>query len=484
MQLRQMISQRMCRDDLSVFPCGGEVPIKAGQLRREYSSVRSFIQAHSSGRLVGIELEYGYRYFLAILACMELGIGYVPLRRTWPRARIAQIRELTGLGCVLTEEENERIFSYSGRIDRQPLTPDTNGILYVICTSGTSGEPKAVAISRKAYCAFLGEIDKIFSGISGSTRWLMMPDFTVDMSLMDIGLFILRGFPLHFTEFESNIFQLAAEIETHEIQGLNTVPNNVSMLVSDGVVDRCDISSLSHLLIGGARFPEELLGRIRSRCSRECEVFNIYGPTEITICSHIEPLRGVPKDHFRGSHATVGNPFPFVQCRLEAADGSPIHSPGVEGELLLGGGQVMLEYLGRPEATERAVRSIDGVRYYRTGDLAYCDEQGRYYVTGRNDETLKRRGYRVNLHDIDAYIRRIPGVEEVATIALPHPGVDHILVTFARSERTSDELRSEMVRVLALHQVPDIVVPIDRFPLNNAAKICRMTLSRRAREMI
>jgi acyl-CoA synthetase (AMP-forming)/AMP-acid ligase II len=157
-----------------------------------------------------------------------------------------------------------------------------------------------------------------------------------------------------------------------------------------------------------------------------------------------------------------------------------VSGPGQPGELLIGGVQVMREYLGDPERTRQNLLTEGGVTYYRTGDVVFSDAKGDYYMTGRKDDTIKRRGYRVNLLDIDSYIQKSDCVSDCVTVAIPDAATDNVLVTFViLSEPTSESsLRQTISRVLVDYQMPDYIEFRTGFPTNNSGKVCRETLAK------
>ena len=463
-----------------IYDARGE-KIPRVELRRQYGAIRAFIQNHfRRGARVAISLPYSHPYLLCIYACMESGVTYIPLQPEWPTQRIEQIRRISEFDFLVNSANLAEILATEesgGPLLPRDVEPELP--LYIMFTSGTTGEPKGVMIQRSAYENFLRWMDEYFVTIGADDRMLMVTRFTFDIVGIDIGLLVLRQLHLSISGYGGNPYRLAAEIQRHEITCLNTVPNNGMLLMDDEILSRADLACVRHLMLGGARFPHALLSRIRERMSPALRVYNFYGPTEATIYSHVHRLDGSIDAHHHDGNVTIGSPISNVSCLLVDPEGNRSERPYTEGELLIGGVQIMLGYCNDPGSTRRAVESLADVRYYHTGDLAFFDTTARYYIAGRMDETIKRRGYRVNLLDIDAYIMRLANVKDCMTLAYPDTKAENVLLAvIIPSAPVTREVVSERMRsVLPDHQIPDFVEFLEAFPLNNSGKVNRKELA-------
>jgi acyl-CoA synthetase (AMP-forming)/AMP-acid ligase II len=471
-----------------VFGANGvEVPPEA--LRARYRAIRSFVRRNlPPGSRVAIRLPYDVPYLLWIYACMESGVTYIPLQPEWPEHRIDQIRRLAGFD-MLVDESNAAPPGVAP--EESPGSPEGSALagerpLYIMFTSGSTGEPKGVVIPRRAYENFLRWMDGYFEAIGPADRMLAVTKFTFDIVGIDIGLLLLRHLTLHFSASAGNAFRLAREIQQFGITCLSTVPNNGMLLMGQDVFRRANLSSMRHLMLGGARFPYALLVRLRENLSSDVAVYNFYGPTEATIYTHVQRLDGSVDDNHRDANVTIGAPISNVSCLVVDAAGNALTEPFAEGQMLLGGVQVMLEYCRNPAKTAQVLEERDGVRYYRTGDRAFFDARGRYYIAGRMDECIKRRGYRIDLLDIDAYILQLPGVKDCLTLAFEDVDAENLLLSVVIPDGgvTEAVLRERMKTVLLDYQIPDRIEFLEVFPLNNAGKVSRPDLMRMFREKV
>lgn len=473
--------ERLLNDRGAVFTTADGEVVPHETVSAEFRAIRSYLLAtREEGDLIAIRLDHGYRYLLCIYACMQIGLPYLPLRKGWPESRVEQIRALARFRLLIDDTLFEEILRFDDHPSRDSFNRDPERPLYVICTSGTTGEPKGVVIQRRAYENFLRWLETDIT-LGPAARILFVADFTFDMSLLDIGLLLLQRCSAYFTQFSGNIFRLAYEIETFGITSIATVPNNLNMLLQDGIADRANFSSLRHLLLGGSRFSSGAYRRIFTQLNPHVETYNFYGPTEATVYCHYRKLSGDEARDQADGNVTVGAPARNVACLLLDDERGHIQGSEAPGELLVGGVQVMKEYLNDPLRTRSSLTVIDGVTYYRTGDLGFRNRAGDYFITGRIDETIKRRGYRVNLLDIDSYIQGLDAVQDSRTIAIPDENKDHLLVTYVIPRRpiSAEELRKEMSRLIVDYQVPDHIEFLRAFPTNNSGKVNRLALTER-----
>lgn len=453
--------------------------------QREFERLTRYLRGHCKpGDDNRVALHFGHeaRFVLSILACLDAGVTFVPLKKGWPQARIDQILRLAKPQIALDETLYERIVTSDQAAVETELEPNPNDLAYIMFTSGSTGAPKGVGISRASYETFVRWLDGHFGGIEPSDRILYVADFTFDVSLLDVGLTITKQAQAYISQFNGNVFKLANEIEEFRISSLGTVPNNLIMLLQDGVADRVNLKSIKYLLLGGARFSygtyESVFRKYREKFADELRVYNFYGPTEATVYTHMRELTGRPADDLCGVNVSIGVPFGRNSCVLLDASGQKIESVGQTGELFLGGKQLMAGYFRDPEQTRSVFKTIGGEQYYATGDLAFRAESGDYFIQGRLNETIKKRGFRVNLLDIDSYMQKVDSVQDCATIAIPDDLTENRLVAYVvlKSGESGDELRSCLKGILVDYQMPDEFRFVGSLPLNSSGKVCRKTL--------
>ena len=182
-----------------------------------------------------------------------------------------------------------------------------------------------------------------------------------------------------------------------------------------------------------------------------------------------------PLDTVEGN-VSIGRPLPNVKAHI-VVDGQ-IAEPHVRGELYIGDIQLMKEYVNNPEQTAKALVSLNGETFYRSGDLAFRSESNEFFIVGRADDTIKYRGFRINLLDIDSYITRLPYVQDSVTIAIPHEATENQTINFMilKETKTVKEIKKDLSSLLLDYQVPEKIIFVDQYPTNVSGKVCRKTL--------
>ena len=438
--------------------------IEHSLLMHEYQCIKNHLYTtYSSDDIVAIYLEKEYRYVLVLLACMSLGQTYIPLNNEWPKERIEQIQQFSK--CHLITEEH---IDFSQNIEETITARYANEILYIMFTSGSTGMPKGVKVKRSGFENFIQWTDQYFTQINSSDRMLLTTDFTFDISLVDISLLLTKSLTLYISNFQNNIFKMLFELESYKITTHSTVPYNYSMLLHDNIYPKGDLSSLKHVVLAGARFPENVYNTFNEKLPH-VDVYNAYGPTEATIYCAIQKIAYNREIELHSNNVTIGKPLPNNQFKI------------VDDELLVSGKQLMLEYLNEPQKTKDVLVEIDNKLYYKTGDVVFQDDAGYYFITGRKDDTIKVSGYRVNLSDIDAYLMNVPYINNASTIAIENDAAENELVSYVilnDSSIDSKQIRNNLKKLMPVYQIAKYIKIVESFPLNNSNKICKHTLKK------
>jgi acyl-CoA synthetase (AMP-forming)/AMP-acid ligase II len=224
---------------------------------------------------------------------------------------------------------------------------------------------------------------------------------------------------------------------------------------------------------GGAMTPDTV--RWARRSFAPAPLYVMYGQTEATA-----RLAYLPPAHAEAKAGSIGVAIPGVCLRVLGPDGREL-PPGQVGELVARGDNVTAGYLGAPDETAATFRE-DGLH---TGDLAYRDGDGFFFVVGRAKEMLKLGGHRVSPVEIERVLLEHPAVLEAAVAGVPDPVMGEVPFAFVvcrQGEPVSDrELRAFSRRRLPSHCVPAAVRCVSALPRGGAGKLQRQELARMAR---
>ena len=197
-----------------------------------------------------------------------------------------------------------------------------------------------------------------------------------------------------------------------------------------------------------------------------------YGLTEATVASCINPVDGKRKI------GSIGKPLPGQEIAILNDDGTVLPQ-GEVGELCVRGGNVMKGYLGKPEANAETLR--DG--WLRTGDMAYMDAEGYFFIVDRKKEMIIRGGENIYPKEIDNLLFSHPGILEAAVVGVPDKimgeEVKAFVVLKPGETMTEEEVRQFCAENLASFKVPRFVEFIDELPKNILGKTLKKHLKQK-----
>jgi amino acid adenylation domain-containing protein len=356
---------------------------------------------------------------------------------------------------------------------------------HVLYTSGSTGEPKGVAVTHGSVLRFVAWAVEHF-GIGADERLSCHSPLHFDLSTFDLFGAFAAGAELHLVPPEANLLprELAAFIRRGRLTQWFSVPSILAYLAQLDAVAPGDFPSLRRLLWCGEVFPTPALVHWMRRLPHVA-FSNLYGPTETTIASSFHDLRGCPEDKL--AEVPIGRPCGGEE--LLVLDGELRPAPdGKTGELYIGGAGLSPGYWRDPARTAAAFLphpggGEPGARVYRTGDVARADEEGVVWFLGRADAQIKSRGYRVEPGEIEAALVALGLTREAVVTAVPSDGFEgHLIccayVPAAGQALDAVTLRRELARLLPPYMLPARWSAWDRLPRNAAGKLDR----RRVRE--
>lgn len=479
MKINHLIDS-LFNSDINIFDIDGS-KVDNKKIKQEYLSIINYLNKNLClNDILAISLKKGYKYLLVMLACMRLGITYIPLRDSWPDERITQIKKISNFKLLINELNIDTIVNYNSN-NIELMNNEYKNPLYIMFTSGSTGEPKGVIIKRESYANFLQWIDSYFPHVNSSDRLLNSTDYTFDVSLVDIGLLLVKKLNYFISDFNDNLFKFAYELSLYKISIVATVPNNFTMILNDKLVPKMDLSNLKNVLIAGSRFPSQLYEKF-NKYLPNLNIYNCYGPTEATIYCVVKKMTKDELIDIVEDTVSIGKPILNIKAKVVDDSLNDVEDGSI-GELLIGGIQVMDKYINNSQIDSLVV--IDRIKYYKTGDLVFI-KNNNYFVVGRKDDTIKTSGFRVNLLDIDNYINKLESVEDCYTIAIDNKIKENILVSFLTLNFKIDikSIYGQLKEILLSYQIPEKIIILEEFPLNNSGKVCKKTLKKKYLESL
>jgi acyl-CoA synthetase (AMP-forming)/AMP-acid ligase II/acyl carrier protein len=258
---------------------------------------------------------------------------------------------------------------------------------------------------------------------------------------------------------------------------LHTVPSLMRRLVTflrENGLDLGGYKNIKRIFIGGDLVPPDLL-REMQEIFASSQINVLYGPTEGTIICATHPVEKgrTPERH------VIGRPLPNALLRLYDRDGNLV-PVGVPGEIYVGGPGLSRGYFNRDELTSQKYVTIDGERFYRTGDLGRWLSDGNIEFLGRIDDQVKIRGNRVELNEVEAVLSQHPAVREAAVVARQDARQEKHLLAFVSAnggqQPTVGSLRSFIAERLPDYMIPSAFTLLDALPLTPHGKVDRRAL--------
>ncbi len=369
---------------------------------------------------VGLCLERSAALVVGLLGILKAGGAYVPLDPAYPPARlhgmltdaaahvIVTQRRWTGLFAdarVICLDDEEADGSDAPPVGRE-VTP--RHLAYVMYTSGSTGQPKGVAIEHRQLTNYVHAlIARVGLAAGAQYGWLS----TVAADLGNTVLFaaLCGGGTLHVLG-DAQAWDGAAWASynrRHRLDCVKITPTHLKHLV--GTPPLADGLPARHLILGGEAADAAWVAELRA-ARPDCQIVNHYGPTEcaVGVTTYAVPAAPLPA----GGRVPIGRPLGNVQAYVLDSSQRPLPI-GVVGELYLGGAQVARGYLGQPAAT--AARFVPdpfsqtpGHRLYRTGDRVRWQADGTLAFLGRVDHQIKLRGFRIELGEIEMIAAAAP----------------------------------------------------------------------------
>jgi amino acid adenylation domain-containing protein len=362
----------------------------------------------------------------------------------------------------------------------ETVHPEPGALAYILYTSGSTGRPKGVMLTQRSATSFVDWCSATFAP-TAHDRFSSHAPLHFDLSILDVFVPIKHGATLVLVgeEVGKDPLKLAPLIAERRITVWYSTPSILGLLAQYGRLHRHDHGALRLVLFAGEVFPVARLRELKALWPAP-RYFNLYGPTETNVCTFyeipatIEPERTTP--------FPIGRTCAHLRSRVVDEEGRAV-ARGSEGELVIAGAGVMAGYWNLPEQNARAFLVDDaGERWYRTGDLVVEEADGVYVFHGRRDRMVKRRGYRVELGEIEAGLAAHPAVREVAVVAVRPDGADVRIDAYLGVREglrpTLIELKQFCVDRLPRYMVPDRFHFVEALPRTSTDKIDYQTIAR------
>lgn len=340
-------------------------------------------------------------------------------------------------------------------------------------SSGTTGIPKGVMLSHRNLVANVAQSRVGLTLTSDDRVMAVLPFFHI------YGMTVLLNVALReratlITMPRFDLEQFLTTIQEQKATFLFVAPPIVVALAKHPMVDQFDITTVRGVFSGAAPLDGETAQAAATRIN--ARVVQGYGMTEMSPVSHASPLDG------SAPISSIGPAVPNCVCKIVGEDGNEVAAPAPgeqsePGELWVKGPNIMLGYLGRPDATAETL-DVDG--FLHTGDLATIDSDGNFYIVDRVKELIKYKGYQVAPAELEALLLSHPKIMDAACIGVNDAEGEEVpkafVVAAPESGLTADEVMSFVAEHVAPYKKVRQVQFIDVIPKSASGKILRKDL--------
>lgn len=511
MLLEDVLELSRSRTPDKVAVVAGDVRLTYAELDDTANRVANGLLARGVGRgdRVTIHLDAGIALVIAVFATLKVGAAFTMVHPSTKPAKLGRViadsepraifvpaaklhaPQGDGLAGPLAAESLRAIVSVGGpapETDHRMVAYDTlvadgstgapakwdidQDLAAIIYTSGSTGEGKGVMLTHlnmvtaiRSIVDYLGlrSDDVVFCPLSLSFSYGLTNLFA---TLLAGGRFVIER---SIAYRAATLARMAAEGTT----GMPMVPS-IAPLLLGGDLHEFDLSKLRWITNAGAALPEEHVRRIRAALPN-VSLYPMYGQTECIRAAYLEPR------YVDAKPTSVGRAIPNTEVWVVDEHGQRA-APGVIGELVVRGANVMRGYLNKPAETAKKLREgpVPGEKVLYTGDLFRTDEDGHLHFVARSDDIIKSRGEKVAPREVEEVILTLEGVAQAAVVGVPDPilgeAVKAFIVPVPGFELTRAAVQRHCAARLEDFMVPSQVELRDALPHTDSGKIAKREL--------
>lgn len=457
------------------------------------NQIAAYFIAHNvtNNDVIAVAIDRSISLVLCLLGLVKAGAAYVPIDPHLPTDRVNFILDNSGAKLLCTVQKYSE--QYAGITDKilfdnvllnsrsQPHSEpdveyDGNELAYILYTSGSTGQPKGVAIERHSLLNFLLSMQKE-PGINQDDILLSITTISFDIAELELFLPLICGAQIIIVDNEvaKDGRALLEIIKTEQISIVQATPFTWRMILQSGWNKPLPIKAFC----GGEALPKDLADKLLEKCT---ELWNMYGPTETTIYCTIKKI--LPKEDL----ITIGKPIDNTQVYILDKEQHQVPA-GEEGEIYIGGEGIARGYVGRPDLTSE--RFIDdtfsgsGGKIYKTGDWGKMLDNGEVQYLGRIDHQIKIRGYRIETEEIEYQLKNQRDIKDALIILHEDRLGNKQLVAYIiakgyftpyQRDKKIGKWKNNLKNKLPDYMVPSVFILIPRMPLMPNGKLDRKKL--------
>lgn len=389
-------------------------------------------------------------------------------------AELDNIQETLSIRCMLIEDSLDSDWHTISEMNVPPAVavnfdPD-HQLATLIYTSGTTGQPKGVMLShRNLYSNIQSILSYLRLKESDSILNVLPFYYSYGNSVMHTHLAV--GATVYLENSMLYPQRILSLMEKHSITGFSGVPSTFNLLLSRTKLSEFDLSSLRYLTQAGGAMAPVNIQRVKNELPA-VDFYVMYGQTEASA-----RLSYLPPSQLENKPGSIGIAIPGVELKVMDADHNPV-AANITGEIYARGDNIMLGYWKDTVASEKVLYN----GWLRTGDLAYMDEDGYFFIVGRSSEMIKSGAHRISPKDIEEAILELEGIEEVAVVGVEDELLGQVIkavIVVSPGFKIDKMLVMRHCKSsLANYKLPKYVDFVDEIPRTASGKVRRFMLQK------
>jgi D-alanine--poly(phosphoribitol) ligase subunit 1 len=458
------------KDKLAIS--GSDKDLTWGEFKKEVETLKEEILSYNlpQGHPIIIYGHKEAKFIISIVACMSLKMPYIPIDNVFPQDRVDKIQSIVQSSLIidcLLDAINSKI-----KNSKVSYLIKNDPIIYIMFTSGSTGEPKGVQITHSSIIDYTTWIKKDFPFSNEDIFFNQIP-FSFDLSTYELFGFLMYGASI--VTFSRNTIsksdKFILKLKQYKCTVWNSTPSFLLLSLMINELNTNNLPSLLKVFLAGEQMTHKVAKKLFMSFPN-INLFNTYGPTEVTNTS---TFVNITQD-ILNKYNLIPVGFPKYSTKINLLNKELENGKNI-GEIQLIGDNVSIGYFKNEKLNSEKFSIVDDKKAFKTGDYGYFEDDMLFFAN-RKDDLIKLHGFRIETMEIDTSLLNIDNINNAITISLKRGSEVIKLITFiiADTKINIKEIKDSISKLLPYYMIPSDIIQIDKLPYNANHKIDKKEL--------